>query len=120
MLYSPVTQPVGFGSRIFHGGTPSSMLAVHNTVVRPALINTLPGAEPVNPRTISIGRNSSKRRLSERITAPQETSGTANTVFNVSGVGAYCFRFRISAVRCPNLVVNSATLLKQSDFPRSK
>ena len=41
-----LTQPEGFGSRIFQGGTDSSTLAVHNTVVRPARISTRPAAAP--------------------------------------------------------------------------
>ena len=36
MLYSAVSQPVGSGSRIFHGGNPSSTLAVQRIVVRSA------------------------------------------------------------------------------------
>ena len=50
MLYSAVTQPVGFSSCFFQGGTDSSMLAVQSTVVRPALMRTLPGADPVKCR----------------------------------------------------------------------
>ena len=64
MLYSAVTHPLGTSSFFFHGGSESSMLAVQRTVVRPALMRTLPGALPVYPRVMSTGRSSSGCRLS--------------------------------------------------------
>jgi hypothetical protein len=68
MQYSAVSHPVAVaGSAAFHGGSVLSMLAVHKIVVRPTFTKTLPGAAPVNPRVICIGRNSSTRRPSCRI-----------------------------------------------------
>jgi hypothetical protein len=60
MLYSAVTQPSAVSSSdrgIRHGGTLFSRLAVHSTIVFPALIKTLPADVFVNPRCTEIERS---------------------------------------------------------------
>ena len=54
MEYSAVIQPRPWPT--IQAGTCGSMLAVQRSVVRPAEIRTLPGAEPVNARSIRMGR----------------------------------------------------------------
>jgi hypothetical protein len=47
MLYSAVTHPDGDSVFAFQGGTEESTLAVHRTIVSPALMSTLPGEDEV-------------------------------------------------------------------------
>ena len=68
MLYSAVIQPRP--ESFIQAGTSSSMLAVQSTVVRPALINTLPGAGRVKRRLIERARSSWGDRPSWRIGIP--------------------------------------------------
>ena len=60
MPYSAVTQPVPLP--LSQGGTRSSTLAVHSTLVSPQEIRTEPSACMVKWRWITTGRNSSARR----------------------------------------------------------
>src|SRR5581483_1656608 len=65
IAYSAVTQPLPVFRK--NGGTVSSTLAAHRTMVLPALINAEPSAVARYPVLISTGRISSARRLSVRI-----------------------------------------------------
>jgi hypothetical protein len=59
-LYSAVSQPLPRPT--IHGGMDSSMLAVHNTVVRPARQMTRPGAAPYGAGSIDQGLRASAGR----------------------------------------------------------
>src|SRR5690349_17250079 len=69
MLYSAVTQPLPFPA--IHGGTLSSTLAVHNTVVRPARTITLPAAAPYGAGSMDQERRESIGRDIELLVRPR-------------------------------------------------
>ena len=69
--YSAVTHP--FPLPRIHGGTRSSIDAVHSTRVRPMDTSTDPGAKTVKSRSNDAGRSASVPRPSPRAVEPSVT-----------------------------------------------